>query len=92
MKRIIATSLLALASLSAAAAGSHQVDGYTRRDGTYVEPHRRSNPDSSRSNNWSSEGNYNPYTGREGRVDPYRQPQPGADPWGTGQRRQRSGF
>lgn len=42
------------------------VQGYTRQDGTYVAPHRRSMPDSSTSNNWSTQGNYNPYTGRPG--------------------------
>lgn len=39
---------------------SNSVDGYTRRDGTYVQPHTRTNPDSSRSNNYGAPGNYNP--------------------------------
>ena len=38
------------------------VNGYTRRDGTYVQPHMRSDRDSSFSNNWSTKGNINPYT------------------------------
>lgn len=76
MKRIIATALLSIASLSAVAAGTHQVDGYTRKDGTYVEPHQRTNPDNRRDNNWSSQGNTNPNTGREGSVDPYAPKQP----------------
>ena len=42
------------------------VNGYTRSNGTYVQPHYRSAPDHSRSNNWSTQGNYNPYTGQPG--------------------------
>lgn len=48
------------------------VRGYTRQDGTYVEPHHRSDPDGSSYNNWSTKGNTNPYTGREGTQDPDR--------------------
>lgn len=42
------------------------IDGYYRRDGTYVKGHYRSSPDSSVSNNWSTKGNVNPYTGEKG--------------------------
>jgi hypothetical protein len=42
------------------------VDGYYRKDGTYVQPHYRSNPDNTPNNNWSTQGNVNPYTGQEG--------------------------
>ncbi len=52
--------------------GSTSVRGHARRDGTYVAPHRRTNPDGSRTNNWSSKGNTNPHTGKEGTQDPYR--------------------
>jgi hypothetical protein len=41
------------------------VRGYIRRDGTYVQP-RHSAPDGDRSNNWSTQGNFNPYTGQPG--------------------------
>ena len=46
--------------------GSHSVRGYTKKDGTYVPPHRSTDPDGSKSNNWSQKGNINPYTGKEG--------------------------
>jgi len=46
------------------------VKGYYRKDGTYVRPHMRSAPDSSVYNNWSTKGNYNPYTGAAGTVNP----------------------
>ncbi len=40
------------------------VNSYTRKDGTYVKSHYRSNPDGNPYNNWSYPGNYNPYTGK----------------------------
>jgi len=45
---------------------SHYVKPHTRRDGTYVEGHMRTNRDRSFWNNMSSYGNTNPYTGRTG--------------------------
>lgn len=39
------------------------VNGYTRKDGTYVQGHYRSSPDGNPYNNWSYPGNTNPYTG-----------------------------
>lgn len=51
---------------SSKSSGSVSVRGYYRKDGTYVRPHQRSAPDSSTSNNWSTKGNTNPYTGKEG--------------------------
>ena len=51
--------------------GQHQVQGYTNQNGTYVQPHMQTNPDSSRTNNWSSQGNTNPYTGQAGTQNPY---------------------
>jgi hypothetical protein len=44
-----------------------RVRGYTRRStGTYVMPHYRTSPNRYRYDNWSSWGNYNPYTGKSG--------------------------
>ena len=50
-----------------------QVRGYHRRDGTYVAPHQRSNPDSNPYNNYNYPGNYNPNTGQitPGNPDTY---------------------
>jgi hypothetical protein len=75
IRRKIMRALLAVALIligSPAFAGDY-VRGYYRNDGTYVEPHYRSNPDNSRLNNYSTQGNYNPYNGRQGTVDPYAQ-------------------
>jgi hypothetical protein len=71
--------LAALAALSVPTFAQQrqvQVDGHVRKDGTYVPPHYRTTPDSSRSNNWGSQGNTNPHTGQEGKVDPWAPQQP----------------
>ena len=40
------------------------VRGYTRSDGTYVQPYQRTAPDYTLTNNYSYPGNYNPNSGR----------------------------
>lgn len=65
MKRIIALAL-SLASLSASA--QVDVNGYYRNDGTYVQPHHRTAPNNTISDNYSTKGNINPYTGQPGTV------------------------
>jgi hypothetical protein len=45
---------------------STSVKGYTKKNGKYVAPARRSTPDSTTRNNWSTKPNTNPYTGRQG--------------------------
>jgi hypothetical protein len=52
---------------------SHSVRPYTRRDGRYISPHRRSNPNRDWQDNWSTRPNVNPYTGRGGsRITPHQ--------------------
>ena len=46
---------------------------HVRSDGSYVQGHSRSAPDSNPYSNWSTQGNANPFTGKQGTVDPYRQ-------------------
>jgi hypothetical protein len=60
---IIAASVILLA---ASAFADQFVNGYVRRDGTYVQPHMRSSPDGNPFNNYSTRGNVNPYTGVPG--------------------------
>jgi len=71
---LVGAALGVLVITPALAQSSHSVRGYTRKDGTYVAPHRATNPNSTRSDNWSTKGNVNPYTGKEGTVDPYASP------------------
>ena len=42
------------------------VKGYYRSNGTYVDPHYRTSPNSTISDNYSTWGNSNPYTGQKG--------------------------
>jgi hypothetical protein len=42
------------------------VQGYYRKDGTYVAPYERTAPNSTRNDNYSTRGNVNPYTGVPG--------------------------
>lgn len=52
-------------------AGTHAVNGYVTKNGTYVAPHYATNANNTKTDNFSSQGNVNPYTGKEGKVDPY---------------------
>ena len=45
------------------------VDGYYKSNGTYVQPHHRSSPNNTTSDNYSHKGNVNPYTGQKGTLD-----------------------
>jgi hypothetical protein len=71
-RTLTALVLSAIIAVPAVAQRSHSVRGYTRKDGTYVAPHRATNPNRTKADNWSTRGNVNPYTGKEGTVDPYR--------------------
>ena len=59
---------VAAASLAGAVSVEAQVyvNGYTRSNGTYVPGHYRSSPNSTQSDNYSTYGNTNPYTGQRG--------------------------
>jgi hypothetical protein len=50
--------------------GETFVDGHFRKDGTYVQPHWRTTPDSSYNNNWSTSPNINPHTFQQGTRQP----------------------
>ncbi|CAL74417.1 hypothetical protein; putative secreted protein [Bradyrhizobium sp. ORS 278] len=49
---------------------NHGVSGYTRNDGTYVQPYHATNPNGTQRDNYSSSGNMNPYTGSTGHRTP----------------------
>lgn len=64
--------LFMLAMIAAAGASADQyVSPYVRQDGTYVQGHYRSEPNSTRYDNYSTQGNTNPYTGQRGSESPY---------------------
>ena len=72
MKTTVLIASLALFAWTAEA--QVYVQPHVTRDGTYVEGHYRTAPNSTKLDNYSSQGNVNPYTGQAGRVDPYAQP------------------
>jgi hypothetical protein len=49
---------------------SHQNNGYTRQNGTYVQPYYQTNPNSTQYDNYSTHGNYNPHNGSYGKRTP----------------------
>lgn len=72
MKKIVILSLVALFTLGFFGLNVNQADaltrvkGYMTKRGTYVMPHYKSTRDSYKFNNYSSKGNYNPFTGKKG--------------------------
>lgn len=70
---ILAATLVAAPAFSkggGGSSGSHSVSGHYTKSGTYVAPHQATNPNGTKSDNWSTKGNVNPYTGKEGTKDP----------------------
>ena len=70
MKMLITTIVLVGISVPIYSANNHPVRGYTKKNGTYVQPHYRSSPNGTVLDNYSTKGNINPYTGKEGTVNP----------------------
>lgn len=68
MKRLLLAAMLTLTATATFA--DTYVHGYYRQDGTYVQPHYRSDPNGTTSDNFSTRGNTNPYTGERGTKDP----------------------
>lgn len=65
---IAVTIILTISAIQSFA--DERVNGYYRSNGTYVQPYTRSSPDSSYNNNYSVQGNTNPYTGARGTDRP----------------------
>lgn len=64
-------SLVMATLISTTAHADTYVRGYTRSNGTYVQPHYRSDSNGTKMDNWSTRGNTNPYTGESGHKNPY---------------------
>ncbi len=88
--KVIGIAIVVLFGTAASVSAETYVNGYYRQNGTYVQPHHQTSPDANRYNNWSTQGNVNPYTGQPGTVNPYRQPQPYQNQWH--QQRNNSGY
>ena len=76
MKKYILVLMLfvGLLSFSASAeAKTVRVKGYYKPStGSYVSPSYRTSPNKYKFDNYSTKGNYNPYSGRKGYVNPYK--------------------
>jgi hypothetical protein len=72
MKKLSITILL-VAPMCSFAQSSHYVNPHTKANGTYVQGHYQTNPNATKMDNYSTQGNTNPYTGQAGTVDPYKQ-------------------
>lgn len=69
MKKILHL-VIALSLLSMSAFAQTKVRPYTKKNGTHVEGHQRTRPNSTEKDNYSSKGNVNPYTGKKGTKTP----------------------
>lgn len=68
MKKLM--MLFVVIAVSQSSLADNYVNGYMRRDGTYVQPHYQTQGDKNPYNNYSTQGNSNPYTGQQGYRDP----------------------
>ena len=66
MKKILFLLVLASLTIPVVEARDVPVKGGYRSDGSYVQPHYRTSPNSTQSDNWGTKGNTNPYTGAPG--------------------------
>jgi len=71
---LVLALLIGVLSFSASAdARTTRVRGYYKPStGSYVAPHYKTTPNRSKFDNFSTKGNYNPYTGKKGTVNPFR--------------------
>lgn len=68
MKKLIALilTLCTITAIILPVEARTSVRSYHKSNGTYVQKHYRTDKDHTKSNNWSTKGNINPYTGKKG--------------------------
>lgn len=65
--------VLGLIGFVSSAEAATRVRGYYKPStGRYIMPHYRTSPNSTRWDNYSTKGNYNPYSGKKGYTSPYK--------------------
>lgn len=80
MKKIIFSLAIGLSLITSLVIPTSLVEAKTVRvksyykpsTGTYVMPSYRTSPNKTKIDNYSTKGNYNPYSGRKGTVNPYK--------------------
>jgi hypothetical protein len=75
--------LLLICFLTLSAYADEWVNGYFKKDGTYVQGYFKSSPNSTNRDNYSTQGNINPYSGSTGTKAPDYSPD--ALNYGSGQ-------
>ena len=74
MKKLILTVAFFIAVISLSARAEARVTRvrpyYKPSTGTYVAPHFKTSPDSTKFDNFSTRGNSNPFTGKKGYASP----------------------
>lgn len=69
----IAIAVTLLVTTSKIEAKTIKVKSYYKPSvGKYVMPSYRTSPNKTKIDNYSTKGNYNPYTGKKGYVNPYK--------------------
>ena len=53
-------------TISCCVAVAKPTRGYIKKDGTYAQPHQKTEPNKTKDDNYSTKGNTNPYTGKKG--------------------------
>jgi hypothetical protein len=66
MRKVSAVFTVCLVFFATVAFADQYVHGYTRSNGTHVQPYYRSSPNGTVTDNFSYKGNINPYTGAIG--------------------------
>ena len=82
MKNLVITILLSIIGGIWVLNAQTYVNGYYRKDGTYAQGHYRSNKNNTNHDNYSTQGNRNPFTGSSGSVAKDYSPQ--AENYGQG--------
>lgn len=78
MKKILSVFLVSLIIMilgvfSVVEAKTIRVKPYYKPSiGRYVQPHYKTSPNKTRFDNYSTKGNYNPFTGKKGYVSPFK--------------------
>ena len=63
--------MLALGLFPSVSARTVNVKGYTKKSGIYVMPSYKTSPNRTKLDNYSTKGNYNPYSGKIGKLKAY---------------------
>ncbi len=64
--RVSSFVLVAMLLAAFGIADAKGVNGYAKKNGTYVAPHQQTALNKTRLDNYSTKGNVNPYTGKAG--------------------------